>query len=59
MKKAMSKEFETQNLYLLTIKNCQAAIHLYEKSGFVHSADVKNEFGSMYERCNVAMKYVR
>ena len=42
--------------YLLTNKNCEAAIHLYEKNGFVHSEEVKEKFGGLYERCNVAMK---
>ena len=42
--------------YLLTNKDCKAAIHLYEKNGFVHDQSVKEKFGMMYDRCNVAMK---
>jgi ribosomal protein S18 acetylase RimI-like enzyme len=45
-------------LYLLTNKKCEAAIHLYEKNGFKHDADIMQSYGKNYERCNVAMKYV-
>jgi N-acetylglutamate synthase-like GNAT family acetyltransferase len=44
-------------LYLLTNSACEAAIHLYEKAGFVHSADIMARFGATYARCNVAMAY--
>jgi len=44
-------------LYLLTNTKCEAAIHLYEKLGFIHDAGVMEEFGSRYQRCNVAMRY--
>lgn len=45
------------NLYLLTNKKCEAAIHLYEKNGFRHDKETMTRFGSEYERCNVAMRY--
>jgi len=45
-------------LYLLTNKKCEAAIHLYEKAGFAHDADIMARYGARYERCNVAMRYV-
>lgn len=44
-------------LYLLTNKKCAAAIHLYEKLGFVHDAEIMRTFGARYERCDVAMAY--
>jgi GNAT superfamily N-acetyltransferase len=44
-------------LYLLTNSKCEAAVHLYEKAGFVHSAEIMARFGATYERCNVAMAY--
>ncbi|WP_029909126.1 bifunctional helix-turn-helix transcriptional regulator/GNAT family N-acetyltransferase [Caulobacter sp. UNC358MFTsu5.1] len=44
-------------LYLLTNKKCAAAIHLYEKLGFQHDAEIMALFGSRYERCDVAMRY--
>lgn len=44
-------------LYLLTNKRCEAAIHLYEKLGFKHDADIMARYGARYERCNVAMRY--
>lgn len=47
-----------KRLFLLTNKKCQAAIHLYEKNGFVHDRHVMEEFGSSYDRCDVAMKYL-
>lgn len=46
-----------ERLYLLTSSKCAAAIHLYEKAGFEHDANIMAEFGSRYERCNVAMLY--
>jgi GNAT superfamily N-acetyltransferase len=44
-------------LYLLTNRKCGAAIHLYEKLGFVHDAAIMARFGGQYERCDVAMSY--
>jgi DNA-binding MarR family transcriptional regulator/N-acetylglutamate synthase-like GNAT family acetyltransferase len=44
-------------LYLLSNDKSAAAIHLYEKLGFVHDAGIMEEFGKRYERCNVAMLY--
>lgn len=44
-------------LYLLTNRRCEAAIHLYEKLGFVHDAQIMADYGARYERCNVAMRY--
>ena len=46
-----------KELYLLTNTKSEAAIHLYEKLGFEHSADIMARYGSRYERCNVAMLY--
>ena len=45
-------------LFLLTNKKCEAAIHLYEKSGFVHCDRIMQTYGSAYQRCNVAMRYL-
>jgi DNA-binding MarR family transcriptional regulator/N-acetylglutamate synthase-like GNAT family acetyltransferase len=44
-------------LYLLSNTKNAAAVHLYEKLGFVHDAGIMEEFGKRYERCNVAMLY--
>ena len=44
-------------LYLLTNRKSAAAIHLYERAGFVHDAAVMADHGARYERCNVAMRY--
>jgi len=44
-------------LFLLTNAKCEAAIHLYEKNGFVHDAEIMEEFGKSYQRCNVAMRW--
>lgn len=46
-----------EDLFLLTNSACAPAIHLYEKCGFLHSKDVMEEFGHMYERCDVAMRF--
>lgn len=42
-------------VYLLTNRKCAAAIHLYEKLGFAHDAEIMRLFGARYERCDVAM----
>jgi ribosomal protein S18 acetylase RimI-like enzyme len=44
-------------LYLLSNSKSAAAIHLYEKAGFVHDAAILQRFGARYGRCNVAMRY--
>jgi N-acetylglutamate synthase-like GNAT family acetyltransferase len=46
-----------KRLYLLSNKKSAAAIHLYEKLGFHHDADIMRDFGARYERCDVAMLY--
>ncbi len=46
-----------EKLYLLTNRKCAAAIHLYEKLGFVHDAGIMDEYAARYERCDVAMLY--
>lgn len=52
-----AKKMGIQCLYLLTNKKCEAAIHLYEKNGFIHDPYIMKEYGARYERCNVAMSY--
>ena len=54
----LAKQMEIQTLYLLTNKKCEAAIHLYLKFGFRHDELIMEQYGSLYERCNVAMRYV-
>ena len=44
-------------LFLLTSKRCEAAIHLYEKSGFEHDAELLEAARHHYDRCDVAMTY--
>jgi len=44
-------------LFLLTSSKCQAAIHLYEKAGFVHDGEIMQRYGSTYARCDVAMRF--
>lgn len=46
-----------KRLYLLSNARNAAAVRLYEKHGFVHDGDIMAEFGSSYERCDVAMIY--
>ncbi|MFQ3196865.1 MAG: N-acetylglutamate synthase-like GNAT family acetyltransferase [Paraglaciecola sp.] len=46
-----------KQLFLLTNKKCQAAIHLYQKNGFLHSPKIMSDYGHAYERCDVAMFY--
>jgi ribosomal protein S18 acetylase RimI-like enzyme len=44
-------------LYLLTNSACEAAIHLYEKCGFEHDAELLASARHHYQRCDVAMTY--
>ncbi len=55
---ARAQEMGAETLYLLTNKDCAPAIHLYEKNGFAHDAEIMARYGARYERCNVAMRYV-
>lgn len=54
---ARAKQKGAKRLYLLSNKKSAAAIHLYEKLGFVHDEDIMKEFGKRYARCDVAMLY--
>ena len=54
---ARGLEMGAAPLYLLTNRRCAAAIHLYEKLGFVHDAEIAAKYGTRYERCNVAMRF--
>jgi N-acetylglutamate synthase-like GNAT family acetyltransferase len=56
IQKAMDMQINC--LFLLTNAKCEAAIHLYEKNGFIHDKDIMQKYGQSYERCNVAMRYV-
>ena len=48
---------DLDTLFLLTHSAAEAAIHLYEKVGFTHDADIMARYGATYDRCNVAMRY--
>lgn len=52
-----AREMGADPLYLLTNARCAAAIHLYEKAGFRHDADIMATYGARYARCDVAMRY--
>ena len=52
-----AQEMGAELLYLLSNSKSAAAIHLYEKLGFVHDQDIIERFGGHYARCNVAMRY--
>ncbi len=54
---ARAQAMQVQLLYLLTNRKSAAAIHLYEKLGWLHDADIMTRYGATYERCNVAMRY--
>ncbi|MEH3037324.1 MAG: bifunctional helix-turn-helix transcriptional regulator/GNAT family N-acetyltransferase [Sphingomonas adhaesiva] len=55
---ARAREMGADPLYLLTNARCAAAIHLYEKAGFRHDADIMATYGARYARCDVAMRHV-
>lgn len=46
-------------VFLLTNKKCESAIHLYEKLGFEHSEFIMQKYGKSYQRCDVAMWFKR
>jgi DNA-binding MarR family transcriptional regulator/N-acetylglutamate synthase-like GNAT family acetyltransferase len=46
-----------REVFLLSNRKCAAAVHLYEKAGFVHDAEIMREHGADYVRCDVAMRY--
>lgn len=52
-----AKTLRAKPLFLLTNRKCAAAVHLYEKHGFRHDADILQRYGAEYERCDVAMRY--
>jgi DNA-binding MarR family transcriptional regulator/N-acetylglutamate synthase-like GNAT family acetyltransferase len=52
-----ARQLPIGELFLLTNRKCAAAIHLYEKAGFVHDAGIMERFGKRYARCDVAMSY--
>ncbi|MBW8742962.1 MAG: GNAT family N-acetyltransferase [Sphingomonas sp.] len=52
-----AREMGVDDLYLLTNARCASAIHLYEKLGFAHDAEVMARYAARYERCDVAMRY--
>ncbi len=54
---ASARGLSAKNLYLLTNSKCEAAVHLYEKHGFKHDAEIMRKFVGEYQRCNIAMKY--
>ncbi len=52
---AEARAMNLDRVYLLTSHKCEAAIHLYEKAGFVRDTGVMADFGERYTRCDVAM----
>jgi N-acetylglutamate synthase-like GNAT family acetyltransferase len=54
---ARARTIGAKTLYLLTNHICEAAIHLYEKHGFEHNVEIMTAYGSLYQRCDVAMAY--
>ena len=54
---ARAQALGATKLYLLTSRKCEAAIHLYQKNGFAHDAEIMADYGAGYGRCNVAMRW--
>jgi ribosomal protein S18 acetylase RimI-like enzyme len=52
-----ARAFDGRALFLLTNRKCAPAIHLYEKLGFRHDAEIMARYGASYARCDVAMRY--
>ena len=54
---ACAQDMAMTKLYLLTNSRCEPAIHVYEKIGFVHDAQIMRDYGATYARCDVAMSF--
>jgi len=54
---ACTESMPAKDVFLLTNSRCEAAIHLYEKHGFKHDTEIMHEYGPLYRRCDVAMRY--
>jgi N-acetylglutamate synthase-like GNAT family acetyltransferase len=52
-----AEELGSRSLFLLTNKNCEAAIHLYRELGFKDSEEIRLKYGPSYQRCNLGMIY--
>ena len=52
-----ARSMNMTRLYLLTNHICAPAIHLYEKAGFRHDAEIMEKYGKSYARCDVAMAF--
>jgi DNA-binding MarR family transcriptional regulator/N-acetylglutamate synthase-like GNAT family acetyltransferase len=52
-----ARQMPIGSLFLLTNTKCAAAIHLYEKAGFLHDPDIMERYGKRYARCDVAMSF--
>jgi DNA-binding MarR family transcriptional regulator/N-acetylglutamate synthase-like GNAT family acetyltransferase len=52
-----ARRLQATELFLLTNAKCEAAIHLYEKYGFVRDDEILRNFGARYSRCDIAMSY--
>ena len=53
----LAQTMDIENLFLLTNHRCEAAIHLYYKHGFRDDDNIMREYGPLYRRCDVAMRY--
>ncbi|MBI1685917.1 bifunctional helix-turn-helix transcriptional regulator/GNAT family N-acetyltransferase [Caulobacter hibisci] len=54
---AHAQDLGADPLFLLSNRKSAAAVHLYEKLGFMHDAGIMSEHGARYARCDVAMLY--
>ncbi len=52
-----ARKMKIDEFYLLTNSKCESAIHLYEKLGFTHDAQIMAKYGARYKRCDVAMRF--
>ena len=59
LKHLINEVFNTElnTYFLLTNKNCKAAIHLYIEFNFKHDQEILTKYGPYYKRCNVGMIY--
>ena len=53
----LADALHTETLFLVTNGRCRPAIHLYRKHGFRDDEEIMSRYGSLYQRCDVAMRY--
>lgn len=52
-----ARELGAEELYLLSSHECDTAVAMYERFGFLHDEATRLRYGGEYERCTVGMRF--